>query len=109
MFSRAAIWDALKFWERARVLFNVILLAYVLFRFGAALSALPHRLWSEVVAVGVFANIVYCAVYPLDLVLQSTSYRHMWCSFGRYAALFFNVSLGIALARVTLTYLLQGA
>ena len=109
MFSREALAGAFRFWERARVLFNVVLLAYVLVRFGGALAALPHKLWTEVAAVAVFTNIVYCAAYPIDLVLQATDYRHMWQTIGRPVLWLAMLALCLALARIALMHMLRGA
>ena len=78
MISREAIANALRFWEPARVLFNVVLLAYGLVRFWEPLLALPHKLWTEIVAVAVLANFIYVIAYPIDLTLQATDYRHRW-------------------------------
>ena len=91
------------------MLFNVVLLAYVLVRFGAALSAVPHKLWTEVLMVAVFANIVYCAAYPIDLILFATDYRHMWRTVGRPLLWLALMAACLALVRITLLHLLRGA
>ena len=109
MFSREAIANALGFWERARVLFNVVLLAYVLVQFWPALSALPHKLWTEIAAVALFANITYCAAYPIDLILQATDYRYMWQTAGRPLLWLLLLAASLMLTRITLMFLLRGA
>ena len=108
MFSREAIVTALDLWERARVLFNIILLAYVLARFGGALSAIPHSLWPEIIALAAAANIIYCIAYPIDIVTQSTIYRHMWQTVGRPALWIVLLALNLALVHIALAHMLRG-
>ena len=109
MFSRQAIANALGFWERARVLFNVVLLAYVLVQFWPALLALPHKLWTEIAALTLVANVVYCAAYPIDLILQATDYRYMWQTAGRPLLWLGLTAASLMLARIVLMFLLRGA
>ena len=109
IFTRAAIGDALGFWERARVPFNIILLAYGLFYFSGAFSVMPGSLWGEVVAVAMFANLFYCVVYVPDMILQATDYRHLWRIVGRPCTWLAVTAAGTTLARVTLSFMLGGA
>ena len=107
MLSRETFLDAAQFWERARVLFNVLVLGYVLFRFGAAITRMPGNLWSDLVAVAVFANVVFSAAYLADLPLQATDYQHMWRRFGRPVLWLLLTSIAVALVDITLTLLLD--
>lgn len=43
--SREAMADALRFWAPGRVFYNLALLSFVLYRFNAALVAMPAPLW----------------------------------------------------------------
>ena len=107
MLARATLQNAAHYWERARVLFNVVVLGYALFRFGAAIARMPGNLWSELVAVAVFANVVFSAAYLADLPLQTTDYQHMWRTFGRPVLWLLLTSIAIALVDITLTLLLN--
>lgn len=107
MFTREIIRNAVHFWERARVIFNVLMLGYVLFRFGAAIARMPGNLWSELLAVVVFANVVFSAAYLADLPLQATDYQHMWRTFGRPVLWLLLASIAAALVDITLTLLLN--
>ncbi len=89
--------------------FNVILLAYGLFHFSEAFSAMPGSLWGEVVAVAMFANLFYCVVYVPDIILLATDYRHLWRVVGRPFTWLAVTAAGTALARATLSYMLRGA
>lgn len=109
MFSREAIIRTLGIWERARVLFNIILFAYVLVRFGGAISAIPHRLWPEIITVAAVANVIYCVAYPIDIVTQATTYRHMWQTAGRPALWIALLILDVTLVHIVLAHMLQAA
>jgi hypothetical protein len=78
---REAISDAIGYWERRRLLYN---LALVLVVAGCAIAARPG---SELVdfdfalslfILAVLANIAYCAAYVVDVVLQLSSFRDAW-------------------------------
>ncbi len=109
IFAREAIVDAVRFWERARVPFNVILLAYGLFHFSTAFAVLPASLWAEAVAVMLFANLLYSVVYVPDLILLATDYRHLWRVAGRPFAWLAITVAGTTLVRITLLFMLHGA
>ena len=91
------------------MLFNVVLLAYGLFRFWEPLLALPHKLWSEIGAVTLFANVIYVIAYPIDLALQATDYRYMWQTAGRPVLWMILAATGLALLHITLGHMLRGA
>ena len=108
MFSREAIADARAVWERARVLFNAVFLAYMLARFWEPLVALPHNLWIEILAVALFMNLIYCVVYPIDLLLQATDYRYMWKAAGRPVLWLGLMSACLVMAHAVLMHMLRG-
>lgn len=108
MFSRHAIFATFSVWERARVLFNIILFAYVLARFSSAISAMPQKLWSEIFTVAVVANFFYCIAYPIDFITNATDYRHMWQTIGRPALWIALLLLDVAFVHTAIAHLLQG-
>jgi hypothetical protein len=80
MLSRENITDALRFWETGRIYYNLALLTPVLLAVNFAqaafdfwVSALPFLI---VAAIG--ANVLYCAAYPADLLIQSSGFREIW-------------------------------
>ena len=107
--SREAISDALRWWERARVHFNVELLAYVLYQFGGLLPALPTTLWLELIAAAAFANVLYCVAYPVDLLVMASDYRHLWRTAGRPLLWLAGTTLALVLVHLALLTLLKGA
>ena len=83
MFNREHVTDALRFWELARIPYNLALLAVTI---GAAFversqcdDCYPVAA-SQVLTVGwwaVMANIAYSTVYLVDLFVQSSDFRPM--------------------------------
>ena len=108
LISRETISDALRYWERGRVLFNIVLLAFVLYQFGGILPALPMTLWLELIAAAGVANVVYCAAYPVDLLIQASDYRHLGRTVGRPLLWAGGTLLSVVMAHLTLAALLKG-
>ena len=79
---RAALTEALRYWEPRRVLFNLVLAIVT----GTVYMAnFPHsrREFSfdtlqALIALAVLANIAYCAAYPVDVLIQLSAYRATW-------------------------------
>ncbi|HTL92647.1 MAG TPA: hypothetical protein VL176_09880 [Steroidobacteraceae bacterium] len=76
---RAAIDDALRYWEPRRMLYNLLLGALVL---GWLIVTWPHlraalTLQSLLLmfVLAVLANVCYCAAYAIDIPLQLSSFR----------------------------------
>lgn len=74
--------DAVRYWERRRILYDAVLATIVL-GYSAAHSAeaataatLDRLLFLFVQAV--FANVAYCAVYVPDIFAQSSEFRESW-------------------------------
>jgi hypothetical protein len=76
--------DAIRFWEKARILFNVVLtviafgtLWYLLKGFGPAWRYLGHNVLL-VFILAMLANIAYCAAYPIDTLVQLSDFQQGW-------------------------------
>ena len=78
--------DSLRFWEPRRVAFNAVLAAVVigsLFYHQLSLASLG---WQPVIGLlfaAVLANVLYCAAYAADLLVQLSDYQaalrhHRW-------------------------------
>src|SRR5215207_3987952 len=79
---REAASNAVRFWERGRIVYNVVLLVIV---GGYFVAGLPSSLqqFSFDLALGLFmlavlANVAYCAAYPVDIFAQFTGFRGAW-------------------------------
>jgi hypothetical protein len=76
--------DAIRFWEKARILFNLVLTAiafgtlwYLLHGIGPAWRYLGHNVLL-VFILAVVANIAYCAAYPIDTLVQMSDFHEGW-------------------------------
>jgi len=73
---------ALRYWERRRLPYNLVLLAVVLVHFysswpGSRAMLVPDGLLQFFV-FAVLANVAYCAAYPVDLFVQFSGQRAGW-------------------------------
>ncbi len=80
MLNREHVTDALRFWELARLPYNLILLAIVA---GAMwLGEQDLRAWVALapsfLVLAVAANLAYCTAYPVDLLVQASDFRTQW-------------------------------
>jgi hypothetical protein len=79
---RALFTNALRFWEMRRLFYNLALLIVV----GAWIVATwphfrPAMTWNSLLimsVLGLFANVLYCAAYLVDIPLQSSSIGDVW-------------------------------
>jgi hypothetical protein len=98
---RDALSDAIRYWERGRLLYNGALLLVVLVMFFAAwpVSRRVIELQSMLVlfVLAVLAIVAYCAAYVPDLVLQLSSFRDSWLRV-RWILLTVGLLMGCALA-----------
>jgi len=79
---RDYVTDAIKFWERWRVVYNLALAAVVITHFAAGYPA-SRAMLSLDFALGLFllavvANIAYCAAYIADIFAQASGFRELW-------------------------------
>jgi hypothetical protein len=79
---REYITDAIKFWERGRILYNLALAAIVVIHFVAKYPS-SKQVLSVDFALGLFllavvANIAYCAAYLVDVFAQASGFRDLW-------------------------------
>jgi len=74
--------DAIKFWERWRLLYNLALAAVVIiyFAIGYPLSkgSLTIDFCLGLFLLAVIANVAYCAAYPVDIFAQASGFREIW-------------------------------
>jgi hypothetical protein len=103
MFDREHITDAIRFWERGRVLYNLALVAISL----AVLIAMnPDRqgwflMGFALLFLAVIANLLYCVAYPIDLLVQASDFRSVWRSL-RWGLLSFGTFFAVVMAYFTL-------
>ncbi len=102
--------ESVRYWERMRFVYNAILTMLVIVCWGPdLLKTIPPTIfaWLGVALLLIFfasiANTLYCAAYPVDIVLQLTPFRNEWL---RFRWLLF--SLGTCLASMLALYVMLG-
>ena len=80
--SNNIFFDALRFWEPRRILYNAILtgvvLAWILLSWPHFEPALKFQNFLIMLALAGIANVCYCAAYLADLPMQSSLFRTAW-------------------------------
>lgn len=103
MLDRVHVTDAIKFWERGRVIYNVALIAVsmaVLIRMGVE-ARTPVEIGMTLLFLAVIANLLYCVAYPIDLLVQASDFRGVWRTI-RWGLLAFGTLVAAVLAYLTL-------
>jgi hypothetical protein len=94
---RDYVTDAIKFWERWRVVYNLALAAIVIIHFVAGYPASKGTLSLDfglgLFLLAVVANIAYCAAYIPDIFAQASGFRELW---QRYRWLLFAIGTTFA-------------
>jgi len=89
--------DAIRYWERRRLLYNGVLILVALAVFYDAWPssqvALSVTTAQSLFVLAVLANVAYCSVYAVDIFAQYSSFRPRWL---RYRWLLFVVGLLVA-------------
>ena len=79
---RDAITNAIRFWERGRLAYNVLLAIVVIALYFAGLpgshAALTADTWLNFFLLAVLANAVFCTAYLIDLAVQFSGFRDRW-------------------------------
>lgn len=80
--------DAIRYWERRRIAYNLVLAAITLAVIALAWPESGYILSMNVgmnllflFILAVLANVVYCSAYIVDFVLQYSDYRPVWLQF----------------------------
>ncbi len=108
---REATTSAIRYWERARVVYNLVLALIVLGEFVAAWPHARARLTLDlgqwVFLLAVMANVVYCAAYPVDVFAQLSGFRLIWLRL-RWLLLLVGLVFAAILARYASITLVDG-
>jgi len=80
--TRNLVGDAIRYWERHRIVYNLVLLVVVAAIFGANAAAFGRiasfDLFLQLFLLAGLANVAYCAAYPVDFTVQWSSLRPSW-------------------------------
>ncbi len=79
---RANITDAIKFWERGRIVYNALLTAVVVVHFVSGYPASKASVSLDfglgLFLLAVVANVAYCAAYLADFFAQASGFCDLW-------------------------------
>ncbi|HKW87704.1 MAG TPA: hypothetical protein VJN21_03010 [Candidatus Acidoferrales bacterium] len=79
---RGILNDAIAYWERRRIIYNVLLtivvLAWVVLTWPHFRPAFRWDAFVALLVLAVLANLCYCAAYIADLPMQYSSFRVGW-------------------------------
>jgi hypothetical protein len=73
--------DSLRYWEARRIAFNAalgVVVAGSFFYYQPPLDALGWQPIIGLLFAAVLANVLYCAAYAVDLLVQLSDYQAVW-------------------------------
>jgi hypothetical protein len=99
--------DAIRYWERKRILYNLVLIAVVVVYFAIGYPAsklvLNVDFFLGLFLLAVMANVAYCAAYIVDVFGQASGLRDVW---RRYRWVLFVI--GTIVATIITRFLAMG-
>jgi hypothetical protein len=79
---KAIITDSIRYWEPRRFGYNIVLALVVMASFvGHLPGSAAHLGWQPIVGLllaAFLANVLYCAAYVADIVIQMSEYQAVW-------------------------------
>jgi hypothetical protein len=94
---RESLTNAISYWEKMRLVYNGVLIAVVgacfALNFTTAKANFDMNNFLIFILLGVLANVLYCAAYIVDVVVQMSGFRERWA---RYRWVLFSVGMVFA-------------
>jgi hypothetical protein len=82
---RESLTNAIRYWEKMRLVYNVVLLLVVAgcfaWNYSAVGSKLSVNVFFSMILCGILLNVLYCAAYIVDVCVQMTEFRERWAKF----------------------------
>ena len=79
---RESLTNAIRYWEKMRIAYNGVLIAVVAGCFAWNYSALGSKfsinLFLSMILCGILLNVLYCAAYLVDVLVQMSEFRESW-------------------------------
>ncbi|HAW52382.1 MAG TPA: hypothetical protein DCX54_08675 [Flavobacteriales bacterium] len=73
--------DAIRYWEKGRVIYNLTLLSIVIFKFAVNFHKTSFKIVDTLIPLffyWVIANVLYCSAYVVDIFIQFSHFREIW-------------------------------
>lgn len=91
---RAILTDAIRYWERGRIIYNIVLAGVTIMIFAVGWAEgqaiLSFAVIPSLIILAVLANVAYCAAYAVDIIVQHSEFRTPWL---RYRWILFVIGL----------------
>jgi hypothetical protein len=99
---RESLTNAIRYWEKMRVVYNSVLLLVVAgcfaWNYSAVGSKLSVNLFLSIIFCAILLNVVYCAAYIVDVAVQMSEFRERWANY-RWVLLSIGVMFAAILTR----------
>jgi hypothetical protein len=100
--ARAVITDSLRYWERKRIVYNIVLALVVIGYFVAAWPGSKTTITLNggfvLFILTVLANVAFCAAYLADLFIQFSGFGALWHRW-RWALFVLGTTFAAAITR----------
>ena len=77
--------DGIHYWERARIVYNLVLTLIVAFYFFKQWPASKGMITTDLIqttfVLAVLANVAFCSAYVVDTFVQLSTFRSTWLRF----------------------------
>lgn len=84
-FFRESLTNAIRYWEKMRIAYNIVLLLVVAgcfaWNYSAVGSKLSVNLFLSMIVCAILLNVLYCAAYIVDVLVQMSEFRERWARF----------------------------
>jgi len=82
---RESLTNAIRYWEKMRIVYNVILLLVAAgcfaWHYSAVGSKLSIDLFLSTILCAIVLNVLYCSAYIVDVLVQMSEFRERWAKF----------------------------
>jgi hypothetical protein len=82
---RESLTNAIRYWEKMRLVYNGVLIAVVgvcfAWTYSTAKAQISVNLFLLFVLLAVLANVAYCGAYIVDVVVQMSGFRERWAKY----------------------------
>ena len=99
--------SAIRFWERGRLAYNLVLAAVAIAVYVAGLPGSATRLvadaWLQLFLLAVLANVAFCTAYLVDIAVQFSGFRERWLR-----SRWWLLTLGILFAATVAQFIVRG-
>src|ERR1700722_2173027 len=79
---RESLTNSIRYWEKMRIAYNLVLLLVVAgcfaWNYSAPGSKLTVNVFMSMILCAILLNVLYCSAYIVDVMVQMTEFRDRW-------------------------------